>query len=249
MSDTTSSRNQRIIDELLADAGMEDAGDLRPVLLELRALAADSPRPSAEVEALMASPAPLAAVPAVEHVAEPQPGDELAARRRRNRRLPLAAFSVAAALAAGGAAAAASDENFRHAVTAVVGTLTSGTAGKTAVHPSPETGGTVPGPPAPAPTAPVATPGNGASVQGGQTGGTAAAPATPQPGTARTPGHTLPAKSDPRDPGTIPDPRRLATGKPLPASPVSPDPSELIPTPPVELPELPGPSPSPTPGR
>lgn len=121
MSDNSSSRNQRIIDELLADAGMEDAGELRPVLLELRALAADSPRPSAAVEALMAPAATLTALPAVPaepsdartlamalpatSSAEPAPAgpalDELAARRRRKRRLPLTALSVAAALAAG----------------------------------------------------------------------------------------------------------------------------------------------------
>ncbi len=64
MSDISSSRDQRIIDELLADAGMDDDGELRPVLLELRALAADSPRPSAAVEALMAPAAMLAAAPA-----------------------------------------------------------------------------------------------------------------------------------------------------------------------------------------
>lgn len=271
MSDTSSSRNQQIIDELLADAGMEDAGDLRPVLLELRALAADSPRPSAAVEALMAPaatfPAAAGAVdqsavdqsavaqPAVEHSAvekhavEQPAVDELAARRRRKRRLPLTAFSVAAALAAGGAAAAASDENFRHtlgdvrhAVTVVVGTLTSGTG--TTGRPSPENGGTVPGPPATAPTTPGATPADGGSSPGGQAGGTTADPATPSPGTAGTPGHSLPDKLDPRDPGTITDPGQQLTGKPLPSSPVSPDPSELIPAPPVEVPELPGPLPS-----
>lgn len=273
MSDISSSRNQRIVDELLADAGMQDADDLRPVLLELRALAADSPRPSAEVEALMAPAATLAAVPAAAAAPASRPApadelradalpadelshgelavDELAARRRRKRRLPLTALSVAAALAAGGAAAAASDEDFRHtlgnvrhAVTFVVGTMTSGTGGKTPVQPSPETHGTGYGTPAPAPTSQVPSPADGESVPGGQAGGVTADPATPSPGSARTSAPTLPAKPDPREPGTIPGSGQLPTGKPLPSPSVSPDPSGLIPAPPVELPELPGQSPS-----
>ena len=259
MSDISSSRDQRIIDELLADAGMDDDGDLRPVLLELRALASDSPRPSAAVEALMAPAASLATVPlpvtspadaGVSSAEQPPPAvDELAARRRRKSRLPLAALSVAAALAAGGAAAAASDENIRHtlgnvghAVTVLVGTMTSGTGEKTTGQPATDPAGAVPGSPAPAPTAPASPPTEGANVPGGQAGQDApSGPASPSPSQAHTPGLTIPAKPDPRDLGTIPG--QLPNGKPLPTSPVSPDPSGLVPTPPVDLP-LPGHSPS-----
>jgi hypothetical protein len=134
--------------------------------------------------------------------------------------------------------------NFRHAVSVVVGTLTSGPAGKTAVDPSPETGGTVPGAPATAPTAPAATPADGGSAPDGQAGGRTADPAAPSPDAVHTPGHTPPAKQGPVDQGILPDPGQLPTGKPFPSSPVSPDPSELVPTPPVELPELRGPLPS-----
>ena len=270
MSDTSSSRNQQIIDELLADAGMDDARDLGPVLLELRALAADSPRPSAAVEALMAPaaatatvPVPtLALAPAVHETAATVPAgeepaveepafDELAARRRVKRRLPLTALTVAAALAAGGAAAAASDENFRHtlgnvgpAVTFVVGTMTSGSAGKTAGQPATDPAGTVPGSPASTPAAPGPSPADGSSVPGGQPGtGTPAAPASPSPGQTHTPELNLP-KPDPRDLGSLPGSGQLPAGKPLPSSPVSPDPSGLVPAPPVDLP-LPGHSPSP----
>ncbi|KQR62708.1 hypothetical protein ASF98_14035 [Arthrobacter sp. Leaf337] len=265
MSDISSSRDQQIIDELLADAGMDDAGDLRPVLLELRALAADSPRPSAAVEALMAQAAAQATVPvatlslapAVPESVVPEPAveepaiDELAARRRRKRRLPLTALTVAAALAAGGAAAAASDENFRHtlgnvghAVTFVVGTMTSGPAGKTAGQPATDPAGTVPGSSASTPATPAPSPADGRSVSGGQPSkGTPAVQASPLPSQSHAPELNLP-KPDPRDLGSLPGSGQLPSAKPLPSSPVSPDPSGLVPAPPVELP-LPGHSPSP----
>ena len=253
MSDTSSSRNQRIIDELLADAGMDgaatdDTAVLGPLLLELRSLAADSPRPSAEVQALMASSAALSRVPA--DGAAPAV-DELAARRRRKRRMPLTALSVAAALAAGGAAAAASDGNFRqtmgnvgHAVTLFVGTMAPGHGGKTAGQPGQETGTPVPGSPVPTPATPAPAPADGGSAAGGQ--GATHGSGTPSPGTPRTPGLTLPGKADPRDPGTVPGTGQVPAGKQLPTAPASPDPSGLIGTPPVELPapEVPAPSPN-----
>lgn len=262
MSDTSSSRNQRIIDELLADAGMEDTTDLRPVLLELRALAGDSPRPSAAVEALMAPAAVLAAVPlpvpahapvaaGVSNAEQSAPvADELAARRRRKSRLPLTALTVAAALAAGGAAAAASDENFRqtlgnvgHAVTFFVGTMTSGTGGKTAGQPATDPAGAVPGSPTSTATSPAPSPADGSSVPGRNGQGTSAAPASPSPGQSHIPGLTLPANPDPRDLGTLPGSGQLPSGKPLPSPSVNPDPSGLVPTPPLDVP-LPGHSPS-----
>ncbi|MDE8587227.1 hypothetical protein [Arthrobacter sp. NQ4] len=54
MSDTAGSRNQGAVDQLLLEAGMDDDGQLRDALLNLRALAAEAPAPSAEIAALMA---------------------------------------------------------------------------------------------------------------------------------------------------------------------------------------------------
>ncbi|VXC40950.1 hypothetical protein [Arthrobacter sp. 8AJ] len=54
MSDTAGSRNQRAVDQLLLEAGVDDDGQLRDALLNLRALAAEAPAPSAEIAALMA---------------------------------------------------------------------------------------------------------------------------------------------------------------------------------------------------
>ena len=167
MSDTAGSRAEGAVDRLLLEAGMGGDGQLRDALLDLRALAADAPAPSAEIAALMAGPhgaatpgagAPTTALPAVAStvtsaVPATRPADELAARRKAKRRITLTTLSVAASLAAGGAVAAASDQGFRdsfaqlnHAVTAFV-------------------------------TGSAATP-------GGNTGGQAPAP---QPGTTRPP--------------------------------------------------------------
>lgn len=139
MSNTPVSRSERIIDQVLAEAGLEDADDLRPVLLELRALTGDQPQPSPEVLALMSGASGAVAghthtghtvtthTPTVtghaatDHAAAggADAGDadttvvDLAARRRNKRRLPLTALGVAVALAAGGGAAAAADQGVR----------------------------------------------------------------------------------------------------------------------------------------
>jgi hypothetical protein len=142
MSNTPVSGSERIIDQILAEAGLEDADDLRPVLLELRSLGTEQPEPSSEVLALMAggrnagptsaaasSPAPPSAAPssaarpsadlnadkngAGTHDAGSTVVVDLAARRRNKRRLPLTALGVAAALAVGGGAAAAADQGVR----------------------------------------------------------------------------------------------------------------------------------------
>jgi hypothetical protein len=298
MSDTSASRNKQIVDGLLAEAGLEGAGDLRPVLLELRGLAGGRPHPSAQVEALMApavkgntpanSPAPAsadascaalaAAAPAYDSpgsavhepaVHEPavgqqpsgqpsdgqpvdEPVDELAARRRSKRRLPLAAFSVAVALAAGGAAAAASDEgvrhtlgNVHHAVTFFVGTLTTGAGGHSADQPATGPAAT-PGVPSPTPTASVPAPaGGGAASRGQQGDGPSPVPAAPSSDAPGTPGISLPRQPVPGDLGTVPGTGKGPDGKPLPSPWVSPIPSGVAPTPPVELPLPVSPSPSP----
>lgn len=188
MSDTAGSRNgsreDASVDRLLLEAGLDDGGGLRPVLLELRALAAERPVPSDAVAALMV-PAParhLAAVPAVTGLM-PQPGpaaeavpatDELAARRRAKRRITLTTLSVAVSLAAGGAVAVASDQGIRdsigqvnHAVTSFVSTVGGGPAPAPVETPAPGPGQpAVPavGPTGTADTVPVpAVPGSGYS--------------------------------------------------------------------------------------
>lgn len=139
MSNTPVSGSERIIDQVLAEAGLEDADDLRPVLLELRSLGAEQPGPSAEILALMEGTrnadsglhagtsdagTPDEGTPDAEiddaeiaAVGTPDVGSavvvDLAARRRNKRRLPLTIFGVAAALAAGGGAAAAADQGVR----------------------------------------------------------------------------------------------------------------------------------------
>ncbi|MGY4541043.1 hypothetical protein ACVWY0_000951 [Arthrobacter sp. UYNi723] len=84
MSDTAGSRNgsreDASVDRLLLEAGLHDDGGLRPVLLELRALAAERPVPSDAVAALM-RPA-VTQTPAVTHTAVPTPAPSRAAATR-----------------------------------------------------------------------------------------------------------------------------------------------------------------------
>ena len=88
-------RDEQVIDQLLAEAGMEGAVDLRPVLLELRSLAAGiSLMPSAELAALMVA----------------RPVRLPASRRIRHRRMIVVSLVVAASLGIGASAAAASPE-------------------------------------------------------------------------------------------------------------------------------------------
>lgn len=183
MGDTAGAGATGTVDRLLLEAGLDDDGGLRPVLHELRALAAGRPVPSAAVAALMnpASDHPaatrhLAAVPeavadprtAAAPQSEPDPEigaaaatDELAARRRSKRRLTLTTLSLAVSLAAGGAAAVASNEglrysfgDFSHAVTSFVATL-----GGSAPEPgqTPAEGPAGPAAPATVPAAPAPT--------------------------------------------------------------------------------------------
>jgi hypothetical protein len=240
MSDTAGSRNGGIVDQLLLESALDDDGGLRPVLLELRALAGDQPEPSAAVAALM-SPALLtsdtpasgqqgAAGPA----SQPAPAaagavtDELAARRRAKRRITLTSLSVAVSLAAGGAVAAASDQGIRdtigqlnHAVTSFVSTGNGGPA-----NPPAETPVQVPNAPGgsvPAPTAPV-LPEHAAT--------------TPEPGTTHRP-HELPAPGSPAVPlPELPVPDHVAPG--VPGLPTTGEGYPTVPplpaTPPVQVP-------------
>lgn len=142
MRDTTGPRGDASVDQLLLGVGLDGDAELRPVLLELRALGSVAPQPSAEVLALMAGTsgaitsgaitghdpaagraAATAAVPAVEPLAAPV--DEVAARRRAKRRVAFTALSVALSLSAGGAVAAASDQDIRRSFTRVNEAITS----------------------------------------------------------------------------------------------------------------------------
>ncbi len=162
MSDTAGSRSDGFVDQLLLEAGLDDDGQLHPALLQLRALGAVTPEPSAEVAALMqraegvaasnSAATPAAAAP-VETAAAPAaaPLDELAARRRAKRRVTLTALCVAVSLSAGGAVAAASNQGFRdsfsqfnHAVTSFV----TGSAGVPAGHQADEPAAPLPASPA-----------------------------------------------------------------------------------------------------
>ncbi|MBT8163643.1 MULTISPECIES: hypothetical protein [Arthrobacter] len=126
MSEKSASQAEEGIDRLLAEAGLDEAYEIRDELLELRALASSMPQPSAEVLALMNPTAQAATTHP--STAEAAPFDELAARRRRKRRAGIAALAVAASLAAGATAAAASDGGIpgtiQHLET-VVGTVVS----------------------------------------------------------------------------------------------------------------------------
>jgi hypothetical protein len=160
MSDTAGSRAGGAVDQLLLEADLGGDSQLRPVLLELQALGAAAPEPSAELLALMAG-APVAETPQAPAVAAAPgaPVDELAARRRARRRTILTTLSVAVSLGAGGAVAAASDQGIResftqlnHAVTSFITGSAGVPADDQAAQPAP------PVPAAPAVTAPAATP-------------------------------------------------------------------------------------------
>jgi hypothetical protein len=243
MSDTAGSRNGGTVDQLLLESGLDDDGGLRPVLLELRALAGDQPEPSAAVAALMrpAAKSPAQLTPASGRqqaagpVSQPAPAaagavtDELAARRRAKRRITLTSLSVAVSLAAGGAVAAASDQGIRdtigqlnHAVTSFVSTGNAAPA-----NPPANTPVQVPDAPGgsgsePAPTSP-ALPETTA--------------ATPVPDTTHRP-HDLPAPASPAvQLPELPVPDNVTPGIPgIPAPGEGHPPVPLPATPPVPVP-------------
>lgn len=227
MSEKSASCGEHGIDRLLAEAGLDEAYEIRNELLELRALANNRPQPSAEVQALM-TPARVSAVPVAA-----APIDELAARRRKKSSMAFAAVAVAASLAAGATAAAASDggiqgtiEHLGAVVGSVVSQLTPGSGGKapqqqgTRSEPMPTRETSVPVTPTPAPTSPDAP--------------SSTAHPTPH---ATAPG----SQPDPREglrdiakglpePVTIPTPALTGPTLPLP----TPVPSEILPGNPVK---------------
>ncbi|XAS67130.1 hypothetical protein V3C33_17015 [Micrococcaceae bacterium Sec5.7] len=256
MSDTSASRNYGGIDQLLAESGLGDDAGLRSSLMELRMLADERPRASAQVEALMvpavsaadSSPeasSPEAAGPRVDSIT-----DELAARRRVKRRLALTTFSVAVSLAAGGAAAAASDQGVRdsvghvnQAITSFVSAFISGPGANPADRPAPSspepvTTGSAGGSATPAPAAPSPAPGPAKATSTPPGGGEASKRPAPEVSrVVRVPWTPLPGQAGAGVPGTgqpmAPD-LDLPTGTgPVQVLPV-PDPT--VTEPPVQLP-------------
>jgi hypothetical protein len=231
MSDTAGSRTHgsrdgASVDQLLQEAGMDDDGALRPMLLDLQALAAEQPAPSDAVAALMM---PATLMPTGAH---PAPTDELAARRRAKRRVALTTLSVAVSLAAGGAVAVASDQGLRdsighvnQAVSSFVAAVGGGPAQTPVQTPVPVPAG--PGAPATVPTTPSAThaptapPGSDARQNPQPTPSPSNPAVVPLPD-LRGPGHITP--DVPAVPG-VPGVPQNGEGLPLPATPPVPLPS------------------------
>lgn len=251
MSEKSASFGEQGVDRLLAEAGLDEAYEIRTELLELRALASTRPQPSAAVQALMApgrvAIMPVSDVEATEAVASAEassgvasaPVDELAARRRKKGRLTFAAVAVAASLAAGATAAAASEggipgtiEHLGAVVGSVVSQLTPGSGGN-----APQQQGTRPEPgPMPARgTSNTASPSPESSSPDVQGNNTHPSPrATPSPtasGSDSDPRKGLQdvAKGHP-GPITIPTPVVPTPTLPLP----QPVPSEILPGSPVK---------------
>jgi hypothetical protein len=242
MSEKSASCGEQGIDRLLAEAGLDEAYEIRTELLELRALAGTRPQPSAAVQALMA-PAhvtmPVSTMAAAEagtpvdaasDVAA-APVDELAARRRKKGRVTFAAFAVAASLAAGATAAAASDggiprtmEHLGAVVGSVVSQLTPGSGGN-----APQQQGTRPEP------GPVHTRGTSNSVS------PSPEPSSPDAQNDKTHPSSPHATPSTTAPGSQSDPRKglqdVAKGHPGPIA---------IPTPVIPSPTLPLPQPVPS---
>lgn len=230
---TNGSRDGASVDQLLQEAGMDDDGTLRPMLLDLQALAAERPAPSDAVAALMvpAAMVPAAMVPAtlMSAGALPAPTDELAARRRARRRVALTTLSVAVSLAAGGAVAVASDQGLRDSIGHVnqaVSSFVAAVGGRPVQTPVQTPVPTGPGAPATVPTAPSVThaptapPASDARQNPQPTPSPSNPAAVPQPD-LRGPGSVAP--DVPAVPG-VPGVPLNGEGLPLPA------------TPPVQLP-------------
>ena len=217
MSYTPVSGSERIIDQVLAEAGLEEADDLRPVLLELRSLGTEQPEPGAEVLALMAGSGnagasmnsakdPSAEIPDA-GTSDPEIADtgtavvvDLAARRRNKRRLPLTVLGVAAALAVGGGAAAATDQGVRDtlhsaftSIAATFGSESHKQAPKTPILPGPsETGGELQGnQPSSGGSSPTSSGADRSPANGARPGqdGRSQAPADPGAGSGRPSGN------------------------------------------------------------
>ncbi|WAH95344.1 hypothetical protein [Arthrobacter sp. MMS18-M83] len=235
MSEKSASCGEQGIDRLLAEAGLDEAYEIRTELLELRALANNRPQPSAAVQALMA-PALMAPARGIAASAggAAAPIDELVARRRKKSRMAFAAVAVAASLAAGATAAAASDggipgtiEHLGAVVGSFVSQLTTGSGGNapqqqgTRSEPMPTRETSVPAKSTPVPTSPDAPSSTAHPTPR----------ATPSAGSLSDPREGLRdiAKGGPES-VTIPTPAITGPTLPLP----EPVPSEILPGNPVK---------------
>lgn len=240
---TNGSRDGASVDQLLQEAGMDDDGTLRPMLLDLQALGAERPAPSDAVAALMvpATMVPATLVPAtlmsatlvpatmVPAGALPVPTDELAARRRAKRRVALTTLSVAVSLAAGGAVAVASDQGLRDSIGHVnqaVSSFVAQVGGRPVQTPVQTPVPAGPGAPATVPTAPSVT----------------HAPTAPPASDARQNPQPTPSPSNPaavplpdlRGPGSVTPDVPAVPG--VPGVPLNGEGLPLPATPPVQLP-------------
>jgi hypothetical protein len=196
-------QDERIVDQFLLDADMDDSAGLKDALLELRTLAAGPPpAPSADLAALMT----------------PGPVSLDARRRRKHRRMAIAAIAVAASMGVGTAAVAATDPGFREkaqeTITILINTVTNGPAAPPPGRPSPGHSPAPAAPLSPAHTAEPPAPVPGPPEHPGQDVPTLLTPGTPR---ATTPdeGRTgnSPAATDHQNRGSGPPPASPPPGR------------------------------------
>lgn len=241
-----------IIENLLAEAGMNDpadAGLLKPALLSIRGLArGPQPAPSGELAALLTGlNTGTTAAPGSGSVSS------LAAHRtRRHTRLAIAAAALTLSLGAGAAAAVASPD-FRETIQKTVSTLIqtlapSGRAdrpGTPAPSSTPDSGVPAPAPPAPA---------TAGSLKPGLPGQATPSPAFPPSARAET-GESAPQPE--HEPGINTPPDGQNPARPAPAQTAKPGTATAAPHQPdaVPVPSSPAPAPAfgdqppPHPGR
>ncbi|MCA4135113.1 hypothetical protein [Arthrobacter sp. M4] len=136
--------DEKIVDQFLFESGVEDASELKPLLLELRSFVGSEPvAPSAELAELLGAPSPHSASPSAASPSAASPSQArtrqglptgLEARRRIKRRASLTAVAVAASMGIGTAAVAATDPVFRQqaaeTIATVIDTVTHGNSGR-----------------------------------------------------------------------------------------------------------------------
>ncbi len=131
--------DEQIVDQFLFESGVEDASELKPLLLELRSFVGSEPvAPSAELAELLGAPSPSAASPSAASPSQARTRQGLPtgleARRRIKRRASLTAVAVAASMGIGTAAVAATDPAFRQqaaeTIATVIDTVTHGNSGR-----------------------------------------------------------------------------------------------------------------------
>jgi hypothetical protein len=234
MTGTREPQQDGSIQAMLRDSGLEAAAELRGTLEQLQALVPEqAPAPRADLAALLA--AGSRGVPEARTVVLPLAGSmdsgagplpagvtSLADRRRgTKRRLAVVGGAVVGAMALGAGAVAASSEDFRDSVHHTVGIIFQNTGGTPDVAPkhAPPSPSDIPAAPVPGPAAPAGTaPAAGSTPE--VTGPGAASPAASAPG-ATPPavgrGGVLP--TPPQRPVTPGFPG-IGDGRSLPANPI-----------------------------